>query len=142
MDRRFGEELLRVLSPLGVRASLEALERLTAADEAQREALTRQLEQVEYEARRAFAQYHAVDPRNRLLAAELERRWNATLEELETVKARLAELQREPPKPSVTRTGRRSWRMGAGSGDVWHSAQCPTELKKRSSGGRGDHRDP
>ena len=55
-------------------------------------ALSSKLEQLEYEARKAFEQYDAVDARNRLVAGELERRWNEKLEEIETVKQRLSSL--------------------------------------------------
>ena len=65
-------------------ASLRALEELSAGDAAQRAALSSQLEQLEYEAKKAFEQYDAVDARNRLAAGELERRWNEKLEEIET----------------------------------------------------------
>ena len=75
-----------MISPIGIEASLRAIEELSAGDAAQRAALARQLEQLEYEARRAFEQYDTVDARNRLAAAELERRWNDTLEEREAVK--------------------------------------------------------
>ena len=45
-----------------------------------------------YEARKAFEQYDAVDAGNRLVASELERRWNEKLEEIEVVKQRLSSL--------------------------------------------------
>src|ERR1035438_327594 len=92
VDRRFSQEILRVISPLGVDASLKALEELSAGDAAQRIALTSKLDQLEYEARKAFEQYDAVDARNRLVAGELERRWNQKLEEIEATKRRLAGL--------------------------------------------------
>jgi DNA invertase Pin-like site-specific DNA recombinase len=130
VDRRIGEEVVRVLSPWGVRASLEALEQRGAQDAARREALTRQLEQAEYEARRASEQYHAVDARNRLVAAELERRWNAALEEVERLRSTLAELEHATPVLSeeervTVRT------LGKRFADVWHSLACPPELKKK-----------
>ena len=90
---RFGEELLRVLCPLGVRGEpggARAGSRRRTTNGAH--ALALQLEQLEYEAQRAFEQYDEVDPRNRLVAAELERRWNDKLEEVEKLKAALAEL--------------------------------------------------
>jgi hypothetical protein len=71
VDARVAEELVRVLSPLGVRASLAAIAKLSAADDARCAALRLQLEQLEYEAQRAFEQYNEVDPRNRLVASEL-----------------------------------------------------------------------
>lgn len=130
VDRRIGEEVVRVLSPLGVRASLEALDQRRATDAARREALARQLEQAEYEARRASEQYHAVDARNRLVAAELERRWNATLQQVERLQRTLAELEQATPVLSeeervTVRT------LGERFADVWHSPACPPELKKK-----------
>ncbi len=71
------------ISHLGVEASLRALEELSAGDAAQRAALSGKLEQLEYEATKAFEQYDAVDARNRLAAGELERRWTEKLEEIE-----------------------------------------------------------
>src|SRR6266702_748226 len=95
VDRRVGQELLKAIAPLGVEASLRALEELSAGGTAQRAALSRKLEQLVYEARKAFEQYDAVDARNRLAASELERRWNAKLEEIEAVKQRLSSLGTE-----------------------------------------------
>jgi len=130
VDRRVGEEVLRVISPLGVEASLEAMGQMQSQGEEQRSALSRQLEQAEYEARRAFEQYDEVDPRNRLVAEELERRWNAKLEEAERVKAVLAEL--EEARPSLTEEEKATIRaLGRDLSLVWHSTNCPVELKKR-----------
>jgi DNA invertase Pin-like site-specific DNA recombinase len=130
VDRRIGEEVVRVLSPLGVRASREALEQRRATDAARRDALARQFEQAEYEARRASEQYHAVDARNRLVAAELERRWNVALEHVERLRSALAELEQAAPVLSeeervTVRT------LGERFADVWHSPACPPELRKK-----------
>jgi len=130
VDRRFGEEIVRVLSPLGIRASLAALAQLGAHEDERRQALARHLEQLEYETARAAEQYHAVDPRNRLVAAELERRWNATLEETERVRTSLAELdaRRQPPSAEERAT---LLAFGERVADLWHHAACPIELKKQ-----------
>jgi len=61
---------------LGLEASLRAIEELSSGDAAQRSVLSSKLKQLEYEAQKAFEQYDAVDARNRLVAAELEHRWN------------------------------------------------------------------
>src|SRR5947209_20518848 len=53
VDRRVGQELLNVIAPLGVEASLRALEELSAGGAAQRVALSRKLEQLVYEIGRA-----------------------------------------------------------------------------------------
>jgi DNA invertase Pin-like site-specific DNA recombinase len=130
VDERFGQELLEVLSPLGVRASLEAIDRLTAKDHDQRSALLRRLQQCEYEARRAFEQYNEVDPRHRLVAAELERRWNAKLLEVEHVRAALAELE-AAARVLADHERERIVELGTRFREVWESGHCPAELKKR-----------
>jgi DNA invertase Pin-like site-specific DNA recombinase len=130
VDERFGQALLAVLSPLGLRASLAAADRVRARDQAQRHALVRQLEQCAYETQRAFEQYHAVDPRHRLVAAELERRWNATLGEREHLRAALAEMD-GAAQVLGERERERILALGARFREVWASAHCPVALKKR-----------
>src|SRR6201982_873871 len=129
VDRRVGQELLKAIAPLGVEASLRALEELSAGGTAQRAALSRKLEQLVYEARKAFEQYDAVDARNRLAASELERRWNAKLEEIEAVKQRLSSLETEryslSPEEEI-----RVRSMGDHFAGVWQSNHCPPTLKK------------
>ena len=129
VDRRVGQELLKVISPLGVEASLRALEELSAGDAAQRTTLSSKLEQLEYEAKKAFEQYDAVDARNRLAASELERRWNEKLEEIEAVKQRLSSLDGKRYSLSPEEENRiRS--MGDHFTEVWQSDHCPATLKK------------
>ena len=67
VDRRIGDEVLKVISPLGVAASLRAIEVLSTADTAQREALSRKLEALEYEAKRAL--WERTSPRYGMTAA-------------------------------------------------------------------------
>src|SRR5579864_5517580 len=129
VDRRLGQELLKVIAPLGVEASLRALEELSSGGTAQRAALFRKLEQLVYEAKKAFEQYDAVDARNRLAASELERRWNGKLEEIEAVKQRLSSLETEryslSPEEEI-----RIRSMSDHFAGVWQGNHCPTTLKK------------
>jgi hypothetical protein len=64
VDRRISEELLKVISPLGVEASLKAIAELNSGEAAKRAALSSKHEQLEYEAKRAFEPYDLVDARN------------------------------------------------------------------------------
>src|SRR5450432_2966273 len=129
VDRCVGQELLKAIAPLGVEASLRALEELSAGGTAQCAALSRKLEQLVYEARKAFEQYDAVDARDRLAASELERRWNGKLEEIEAVKQRLSGLETEryslSPEEEI-----RIRSMGDHFAGVWQSNHCPPTLKK------------
>jgi hypothetical protein len=47
VDRRFSDEILRVLSPLGIRASVEAIDRLSVEHDVHRHAIQRQVQQLE-----------------------------------------------------------------------------------------------
>src|SRR6201981_1880134 len=129
VDRRLSQELLRVISPFGAEASLRALEELSARDAAQRAALSSKLEQLEYEAKKAFEQYDAVDARNRLAAGELERRWNEKLEEITTVKQRLSSLNEKRYSLSSEEEARIRL-MGENFAEIWRSDRCPATLKK------------
>ena len=129
VDRRLGQELLKVISPLGVEASLKALEELSAGDATQRTALSSKLEQLEYEAKKAFEQYDAVDARNRLVAGEAARRWNEKLEDVETTKQRLSSLDGKRCSLSSDEEERIRL-MGENFAESWQSERCPPTLQK------------
>ena len=129
VDRRVGQEVLKVISPLGAEASLRALEDLSAGDAAQQAALFNKLQQLEYEAKKAFEQYDAVDARNRLAASELERRWNEKLEEIEAVKKRLSSLDGKRYSLSPEEETRIRL-MGENFAELWQSDHCTPALKK------------
>jgi hypothetical protein len=129
-DRRLAEDVLHVLSPLGIEASLEAIRQMEEVHEARRALLVKQLVQVEYEARRAFEQYDQVDARNRLVASELESRWNQKLREVEAVKGTIAQLD-ETVRPLTEPESAELKSLGAHFHDVWQSPSCPPELKKK-----------
>src|SRR5271169_3112200 len=129
VDRRVGQELLKAIAPLGIEAGLRAVEALSASGTAQHTALSHKLDQLEYEARKAFEQYDAVDARNRLAAGELERRWNEKLEEVEVVKQRLTSLDVQRYSLS-TEEEERIRSMGDRFAEVWQNSHCPPTLKK------------
>lgn len=97
VDQCVVDAVLSRLQPLGLRAALEALARhAQVIDErmAQRELA---LEQRRFETARARRQYDAVDPENRRVAAELERRWNDALRQQTDIEQKLITLRDQPP---------------------------------------------
>ncbi len=130
VDQRIGEEIVAAISPLGIEASLAALEKLGTQENEKRRSLVLELKAVQYEAQRSFEQYDQVDPRNRSVAATLERRWEAKLRELEQVKAAIASLDAQNRPLSVDQE-RRIRALGSDFAQVWASEQCPIELKKK-----------
>jgi hypothetical protein len=84
VDARVGQAFFAALSPVELDVYTQALEvqrqQATRIEAAQRQ----QLERLRYAAALCERQFRRVDPDNRLVAAELERRWEAALRELKT----------------------------------------------------------
>ncbi|MEP7457173.1 hypothetical protein [Phyllobacterium sp. SB3] len=74
VDDAIEEVLLHVVGPGAIEAAVEAHAQAALQRDQVREALCRDLEAARYVADRAFRQYDATDPANRLVAAELEAR--------------------------------------------------------------------
>lgn len=87
-------------------AQLDALEAILVAQREDHQRLAQQWEQrlkrVRYEAHLAGRQYNAVDPENRLVAAELERRWEQKLVQLQETQESFERFQQVPPTPELT----------------------------------------
>jgi len=80
VDVAVAEALLLAVSPVSLQVAARVVEQIERDLEVQHRQRELQLEQARYEARLAQRQYDAVDPANRLVAGELERRWNEKLE--------------------------------------------------------------
>ena len=130
VDRRFSELLLDVISPYGIEASLKAIESVNSEVDTKCAVFEKQLQQVEYEAGRAFEQYNAVDARNRLVATELERRWNEKLEELARAKKTLEDIVNQQQTLTAEQK-KQLLEMGGNFKQVWHSEACAMEAKKK-----------
>lgn len=78
-------EVLRVVQPAAVEAAILAHREEAKKQDEVRGALERDLEAARYAASRAQRQYDAADPENRLVADELERRWNQALERVREI---------------------------------------------------------
>jgi hypothetical protein len=90
VDDAIAEALLRVVEPRAIAAAVEAEAQAASRRDQVREALVRDLEAARYRADRAFRQYDAIDPQNRLIAAELEVRWNSALICVGEIETRIA----------------------------------------------------
>jgi DNA invertase Pin-like site-specific DNA recombinase len=130
VDRRFSEEILQVVSSRGVKAGLKAIQRLSEQDGKKQRAMELQLQQLEYDANRAFEQYNEVDPRNRLVAAELERRWNEKLEEAERVKSIVEEYSQKRQHISENDEVKIK-ALAENFSRIWESEDCPAQMKKK-----------
>ncbi|MEY9688687.1 recombinase family protein [Bradyrhizobium elkanii] len=76
VDDAIEEALLGVVGPGAIAAATAAARGARERRDQVRDALSRDLEAARYAADQAFRQYDATDPANRLVAGELEARWN------------------------------------------------------------------
>lgn len=92
------------LAPIELDAYAHALVRQRTAEEAVAQAHRQQLERLRYDAALAERQFGRVDPDNRLVAAELEKRWEAALGAVRQAEAaantpsRATSLEQLPPE--------------------------------------------
>jgi len=91
-DEAVANEVLHAISGNAVEAALEAADQMRRQRREQRKALELEAEQTRYQAHLASRRYEAVDPDNRLVAAELEARWNAELRKAHELEAKLQEF--------------------------------------------------
>jgi DNA invertase Pin-like site-specific DNA recombinase len=130
VDSAVCAQFLEVVEPAGVQAALDALEQLGDRQREKRQSLALALEQARYEVDRARRQYDLVDPANRLVAGELESRWNTALERAAELNRQLAEL--EQAQETVTPQEREQLlELGRDLPLLWNHVATTAELKKR-----------
>ena len=130
LDETIGLEITRVLEKPALEASRAAWEEHQHDDDERTETMRMELAEAQYEAKRAFRQYNAVDPDNRLVASELEARWNASLHHAAQIEEKFESQKREnQTNPKPTWEEMRS--LGKQVGAIWSDPQTDPRLKKR-----------
>lgn len=130
VDEAIEDALLEVVGPGAVEAAVRAEAEAANRRDAVGDALRRDLEAARYAAERAFRQYDASDPTNRLVASELEARWEAALARQTEVEDKLAAHESVPeerpqPEPGAFAT------LADDLHAVWHAPDTDIRLKKR-----------
>jgi DNA invertase Pin-like site-specific DNA recombinase len=130
VDEAVCRQLLEAVQPAGVQAVLDALQKAGDRQREKRQSLALAVEQARYEVDRARRQYDLVDPANRLVAGELESRWNAALLREAELNRQLAEL--DQARETVTPQERaRLLELGRDLPLLWGHSAVTAELKKR-----------
>jgi excisionase family DNA binding protein len=130
-DENISEEILRCLAPLGIEAALAAVRLHRGAEDDRVKQKSLALDQARYEVIRAQRQYDAVDATNRLVAAELERRWNAALRAQTNLEEALDALRKARPQFISEEQQRTLLSIGGDLRRLWEYPQSPPEYKKR-----------
>jgi DNA invertase Pin-like site-specific DNA recombinase len=130
VDLAVTKEILRVVQPAAIEAArLASAEQSHQLDEVGA-ALQRDLQAARYAAQRAQKQYDQADPDNRLVADELERRWNQALVRVREVEAKIAAHHHRqdgitvPSEDDFTE-------LAADLESVWNDEHTDSRLKKR-----------
>jgi len=130
VDQAVCREVLRVVQP----AAIEAARLASAAQSCQFDevtaALQRDLQAARYSAQRAHKQFDQVDPDNRLVADELERRWNQALTRVREVESQLEQHQRRHER-DMAPTPEDFDELAADLEAVWADEDTDARLKKR-----------
>ncbi len=130
VDAAVSAELLRVLAPLGIKAALHAIDARAADNSEVHRQAELALTQARYEAGLARRQYDAVDPDNRLVASELERRWNDRLVEVHRIEEQLAALATAKVAMPTAEERTRLMALGADVEALWHHPGASAETRK------------
>src|SRR5712672_2158689 len=130
-DAAVNAEVLRILRPLGIDAAVKALEAQATETSAAQRQLELALQQARYEAAHARRQYDAVDPANRLVAGELERRWNEALQVVHRIEGEIAALEARKPAPLGEKEQRHLLQLGADLELAWSHPAATAATRKR-----------
>lgn len=123
-------ELLRVVEPAAIEAAVLASQQEAQAHSEVLGALHRDLEAASYRELRAHRQYEAIDPENRLVARELERRWNLALQDKLAIELRIAE-ESGAAAPSNVGTPEEFQTLASDLESVWTDKHTDERTKKR-----------
>jgi len=131
IDRAVAQEVLDRLQPLGIEAALAAMNAHGEERLEKRKQVANALEHARFEAARAHRQYDQVDPDNRLVAGELERRWNERLASVHALEEQLAQHDTGPANALGVEDRERLLALGRDLSRAWGGAGASIETRKK-----------
>ncbi|WOH52260.1 MULTISPECIES: recombinase family protein [unclassified Bradyrhizobium] len=130
-DHAVSTEVLRVLKPLGIDAAVKALDAQAGETSDAKRQLELALQQARFEAAHARRQYDAVDPANRLVASELERRWNEALQVVHRIESDIAAIEARKPLPLGEVERQQLMQLGTDLALAWSHPAATSATRKR-----------
>lgn len=122
VDAAVAELFLAAVTPAQVDVALRSLDGYEAEQAEARRQRQMQIQQADYAVEIARRRYEAADPTNRLVAAELETRWEQALQERERLIRQSEELERRSATPLGAAERRKVREMAADLKTVWNAA--------------------
>jgi DNA invertase Pin-like site-specific DNA recombinase len=130
VDQVVSAELLKVMQPSAIQAAVQAAEQAVQQQSERARMMQLELDQARYEVRLAARRYEAVDPDQRLVASELEARWNVTLCRVQELEKRLEQVQKESAAAPTVNLDE-LLRLAEDLPSVWQSPASDPSLKQR-----------
>ena len=131
VDEGVVREVLRVVQPCAIDAATTAANELNSKRDDALDALLLELKAARYAADRAWRQYDAIDPANRLVADELERRWNVALERVSELERKVDREHAAQQQRGLPVTADSLAELAANLERVWDCPATDVRLKKR-----------
>ena len=132
IDRAVAQEVLDRLQPLGIEAAMAAMAVQEQRHDDKRQQIDNAIQQARYEAVRARRQYDAVDPDNRMVAGELERRWNEKLVQLRNLEVQIDASAPTRDAVAVSAETRANlMALGKDLATAWGSPGATNETRKK-----------
>jgi len=125
--------ILEVVQPHAIDAAFKAFKQIHQKRADRLQALTMELEQARYEARLAARRYEAIDPENRLVASELETRWNTSLSRVRQLEQNLENAEVESPAIPAIGTDE-LLRLAQDLPVIWDAPSTDSTIKQRIVG--------
>jgi Recombinase zinc beta ribbon domain len=126
VDEAIAAEMLRAVAPMAIEAAQEAELMLKDREKDRRQIAALELKQARYDASLAERRYAACNPDNRLIAAQLEKAWDA-LQRVESCQQRLngmLTVNTKQPSPDLTR-------LADDLAAAWKSPQTTMRTRQR-----------
>jgi DNA invertase Pin-like site-specific DNA recombinase len=121
---------LDAMVPAQIDVAMKAVDKLRQEQQALQQQWEQQLSQARYEAQLAQRQYDAVDPDYRLVAAELERRWNEKLETLQALEGTYTQAQKQARFALSAEEEREVRQLAQDLPAVWHAPTTTDRERK------------
>jgi DNA invertase Pin-like site-specific DNA recombinase len=131
IDEAISNIILEVVSPLGINAAVQAIEELEKKDNEIRYQRELALQEARFEAERRRRQYDVIEPENRLVASELEKRWNQSLEKVKELEQYLLELSGNASTQLSKQDKDCLLTLGDDIKKLWFSELATIDVKKR-----------
>jgi DNA invertase Pin-like site-specific DNA recombinase len=122
VDDLVSRQVLQALAPAAVELSLKAADDCQREHERLEEHWQQRLERARYRIERAWRQYDAVEPENRLVVRELEQRWESALLEERKAQEEYARFKQQHPQKLTTADRERIHALSADITALWEAA--------------------